>query len=187
MRIQLAAALLAIMTSTSTSTLHAAEGYGVPLDLQPLVNRANLVRISQYILARGQRCTYCNRYNDNPCMQLQRFRYYLNADPEPRNVRRPLYGSDISGIEFNQLVVDEPGGNGRMGGYVYVNFHKEVTIPFYRLDLVNSPDGKKQQAFADERARLVEGISDALRHIDAVERGEAGFAVKPSNESDPQE
>lgn len=73
----------------------------------PLLNKANLDQIKQHIIGLGARCTYVNKYNNNPCWSLAPYVFYLNPDPGPDGNPQWNINCDISRGDFNTLVIGE--------------------------------------------------------------------------------
>lgn len=80
----------------------------VRLDAQedPVVNESNLVCLTQRILLRGQTCTYCQMFSNNPCFETARFLFYLDPDPGGPN-QHPQWNinCDPKRGEFHTLVI----------------------------------------------------------------------------------
>jgi hypothetical protein len=69
----------------------------------PVLTTENFVRIREFILVRGQRTTYCNRYSNNPYYEFGDLTFYLNPD-------RTNIHCDLGKWEFTTLVVRDPNG-----------------------------------------------------------------------------
>ena len=76
-----------------------------------LLNKSNLDRIKQHILAQGQRCTYTNMFNHNPCFELADFQLYLHPDPGPNGEPQWNINCDVTRGDFNTLVIRGKHGN----------------------------------------------------------------------------
>ena len=72
---------------------------------EPILNKSNLDKIKQFILKRGQTCTYSNMYNNNPCIETSHFSFYLNPDPGPGNTIQWNIGCDPKKGDFNTMVI----------------------------------------------------------------------------------
>ena len=70
-----------------------------------LLNKSNLDRIKQHILAQGRRCTYTNMFNNNPCFELADFQLYLHPDPGPKGEPQWNINCDVTRGDFNTLVI----------------------------------------------------------------------------------
>lgn len=64
------------------------------------LTRENLLRIKAYILAKGDRQTYCNMYNDNPHFRFRNVDCFLDPDTGQQNIN-----CDPKLSDFNHLVV----------------------------------------------------------------------------------
>ncbi|AUX25820.1 uncharacterized protein SOCEGT47_063720 [Sorangium cellulosum] len=83
----------------------------MPSSEQQILSKGNLDRVKRYILESGERCTYSNRYNNNPCVRLPQLSLYLNPDPGPDGHPQWNINCDITRGDFNTLVVHEEGGD----------------------------------------------------------------------------
>lgn len=72
-----------------------------------LLTVANFIRIREFILAGGQRRTYCNMFNHNPHRAFPGFDAYLNP-PDQRNIN-----CEPGKSEFNRLVIQTNGPGGQ--------------------------------------------------------------------------
>lgn len=89
---------------------------------ESVVSKTNLDRIKKYIIAQGQRCTYSNMYNNNPCFKLETVNLYLNPDLCP-NGYLCNSNSDITRGDFNHLVIHT-----RESLYLHINFIAKVVL-----------------------------------------------------------
>lgn len=71
----------------------------------PLLNKTNLDRVKRHILALGERCTYGNKFNHNPCWMLPPYQFYLDPDPGPQGQAQWNINCDPARGDFNTLVV----------------------------------------------------------------------------------
>ena len=71
----------------------------------PVLNKKNLDKVKRHIITNGDRCTYVNKYNNNPCWAVSEFQFYLNPDPGPDGHRQWNINCDIARGDFNTLVV----------------------------------------------------------------------------------
>jgi len=67
---------------------------------QELVTMQKFLWLKSYILAYGNRQTYCNMYNNNPHIGLTKMHVYLNPDTGQRNINCNLALSDFNYIVF---------------------------------------------------------------------------------------
>ena len=75
-------------------------------DNEKILNKTNLDNIKVFILAKGQHCTYCQMYNNNPCYKTENFFFYLNPDPGgPNNHPQWNANCDTKRGDFNTLVI----------------------------------------------------------------------------------
>jgi len=65
-----------------------------------VLNKTYFLLIKNHILARGDRQTYCNRYNHNPHFQFREFDIYLNPDIGQQNIN-----CDSKLSDFNEMVI----------------------------------------------------------------------------------
>ena len=84
---------------------------------ETVVNRENLTRIKQFILAQGKRETYCNMYNNNPAHETQNYHFYLNPDSEQANINCETNKSD-----FQTMVIRVSALAGKKNQYRHVVF-----------------------------------------------------------------
>ena len=68
--------------------------------MHAVLTATNFLLIKNYILARGDRLTYCNRYNHNPHFQFREIDIYLNPDTGQQNIN---CDPRLSG--FNEMVI----------------------------------------------------------------------------------
>ena len=54
--------------------------------MEEILTVESFQRIMEMILARGDRRTYCSRYNDNPHLEVDGFHAYLSPDVGQRNI-----------------------------------------------------------------------------------------------------
>lgn len=124
--------------------VHGGEGMGDD-SKQPLA-QADFLRIKQYILSCGKRCTYSNMYNDNPCMETQNYFFYLNPDPGgPFNHPQYNMNCDPEKGDFHTLVVYGKNSFGKDGFsiiYLEINFMDENDI---RLTIDHKSPGKRRE------------------------------------------
>ena len=71
----------------------------------PVLNKKNLDKVKRHIITNGYRCTYVNKYNNNPCWAVSEFQFYLNPDPGPDGHQQWNFNCDITRGDFNTLVV----------------------------------------------------------------------------------
>ena len=70
------------------------------------MNRANLQRIKRFILERGERCTYCQMFNNNPCFATRNYRFFLIRIREvPTTTRSGNINCELERSDFRTLVV----------------------------------------------------------------------------------
>lgn len=69
------------------------------------LTKPNLDKIKQFILKRGQTCTYNNMFNHQPCISTDHFTFYLHPDPGPNNQLQWNINCDPAIGDFNTLVV----------------------------------------------------------------------------------
>lgn len=120
----------------------------------PLLNKANLDRIKRHIIDGGQRCTYVNMYNHNPCWQHGTFHFFLNPDPGPDGQRQWNLNCDLSRGDFNTLVIRTTDTPARYAGIAFLQADQ------VRLQAHDAED-------ASDRTLLETAVADALRAIDA--------------------
>ncbi len=74
---------------------------------QTLLTHANLDLVKARILAGGQRCTYTQMYNNNPCAHTAHYTFYLNPDPGgPDQHPQWNINCDPARGDFRTLVID---------------------------------------------------------------------------------
>jgi len=141
-----------------------------PMPMTPTVvdervlNKQTLDRVKRHILASGKRCTYSNKYNHNPFLELPDFWLYLNPDPWTKDQPQMNVDSDPSKGDFNELVVREKADNS-----VY---HSVVFRDANDIRLGVHDDASRR---AMERAVL-----EVLQLIDARSSGQQGAPRTPS-------
>jgi hypothetical protein len=119
---------------------------------EDVINRANLIKIKEFILKKGLRETYCNLYNNNPAYHTEGYAYYLNPDSGQENVNCELDKSD-----FNNLTIRGPGEKNQ---YRTVDFLDE----HYVLITVSWPT--ENLSVSQTREFVVEAMKKILREID---------------------
>jgi hypothetical protein len=70
--------------------------------MSELLTAASFQRIKRMILARGDRQTYCNKYNQNPHVEVSGFHAYLSPDVGQRNIN-----CDPALSDFDQLTIQD--------------------------------------------------------------------------------
>ena len=102
--------------------------------IDPILNRANLIAIKQFILEQGRRETYCSMYNNNPAFFVKNHSFYLNPDPGPDGFRQYNINCDPQKTDFQTLVI-----RNMDWGYRYIDFKDEhyicVTVNYPADDL----------------------------------------------------
>ena len=66
-----------------------------------VVTMDNFLRIKEFVLAGGQRRTYCNMYNNNPFYGFEGLTVFLHPDGGQENINCDLNLSDFNHIVFN--------------------------------------------------------------------------------------
>lgn len=75
-------------------------------DEEKILNKANLERIKRFIISKGQKCTYSQMFNDNPCFFTGNYEFYLNPDPGgPYSHPQWNANCDPQKGDFNILVI----------------------------------------------------------------------------------
>lgn len=125
----------------------------------PLLNKTNLDRVKQHIIALGARCTYVNMYNNNPCWSLASYKFYLNPDPGPDGHPQWNINCDITRGDFNTLVVEEVNSDRN----VSINFRPNAALTFRssRYAISDSPSEMRQT-----QIMLRAAVTAALKAID---------------------
>ena len=82
---------------------------GEPPKPEPILSRANLIAIKQFILKQGKTQTYCNMYNDNPYFGVKDYNFYLNPDTGPNNYPQFNINSDPKLADYHTLFIREAG------------------------------------------------------------------------------
>jgi len=120
---------------------------------EEVINKANLLRIKEFILKNGLRETYCNLYNNNPAYHTENYSYFLNPDSGQGNINCELDKSD-----FNSLTIrDSRRGKNK---YRWVNFLDE----HYVYIKVSWPP--EDLTVSQTRELVVEAMKEILREID---------------------
>jgi hypothetical protein len=71
-----------------------------------VVNLENLLAFKRFILRRGQTCTWCQMFNNNPCWETAGFNFYLNPDPGgPYGHPQFNINCDPAAGDFSTLVI----------------------------------------------------------------------------------
>lgn len=143
------------------------QAYGRTVDLvlridnaksdEDVINRANLIKIKEFILKKGLRETYCNMYNNNPAYRTENYAYYLNPDSGQENINCEVGKSD-----FNNLTIRRPGEKNQ---YRTVDFLDE----HYVLITVSWPT--EDLSVSQTREFVVEAIKEILREMDKEKSG----------------
>jgi hypothetical protein len=97
---------------------------GEPPKLDPVLNRANLIAIKQFILKQEHKETYCNMYNNNPFFAVKNYRFYLNPDPGPNGHPQFNVNCDPQKTDFHTLVIRNMDWGPDQ--YRHIQFKKEV-------------------------------------------------------------
>ncbi len=81
---------------------------------EAILTKPNLDKIKRFIVKRGEKCTYTNMYNHNPCFSTERYQFFLNPDPGgPHNHPQWNIGCDPKVGDFNTLAIYAKGGGER--------------------------------------------------------------------------
>ncbi len=67
------------------------------------VTRENLLAIQRFIIGRGQRETYSNKYNDNPAFRTESYGFYLDPDTGQENADCDLEKSGFHHLTIRRL------------------------------------------------------------------------------------
>lgn len=129
-----------------------------------VLNKQTLYRVKRHILASGKRCTYSNKYNHNPFLEVPDFWLYLNPDPWSEDQPQRNVDSDPSKGDFNELVVREKADNS-----VY---HSVVFRDANDIRLGVHDDAS--------RHTLERAVLEVLQLIDAQSSGQQGVLQAPS-------
>lgn len=87
------------------------------VDLTKEVTVKKFRDIVNFVLNNGNRNTYCNKFNNNPCYKLAGFDIYLNPINQNINWSKGFLSNEIS--DYDEIVIYDPG----------------VEIQYYRLKL----------------------------------------------------
>ena len=112
---------------------------------EPVLNKRNLDAIKVFLLKKGQRCTYSQKFSNNPCFTTDHFIFYLNPDPGgPYQHPQWNMNCDPNEGDFNTLVVRRRMLDDRDDGrdqYAYIGF-------------INADDIRVAPAFGDHPPAL---------------------------------
>lgn len=110
MKNSVAIATMAILIASSVANAEAQPSsmkITQPSPAGQTLTKDKLDRVKRYIIEAGERCTYVNMYNNNPCIETSEFRLYLNPDPGPNGHPQWNINCDTTRGDFNTLVVQE--------------------------------------------------------------------------------
>ena len=131
---------------------------------EKILNRANLIKIKQFILQQGQTQTYCNMYNNNPVYRTKSYHFYLNPDSGQQNIN-----CDPDKSDFHHLTIHILALTGKKNQYRTVDFLDEhdtyITSTWPRDDLTVSKI----------RDAVVDAVKEILAEIEKGNGEEAGF------------
>lgn len=122
--------------------------------VDPILNRANLIAIKQFILKQGKTETYCNMYNNNPAYSVGKSRFYLNPDTGQRNIN-----CDPKLSDFHTLVI-----RNMDWGYRHIAFKEEHVI-FIRVSWPQDELNVKTV-----RGRAEEALKAILEEMKRIEK-----------------
>lgn len=91
--------LICLSTFTAKAQTHMKDRYQI---ITPSLSVTQFEHIKSFILDRGDRRTYCNKYNQNPHYAFDEFDVYLNPDIGQRNIN-----CDPEISDFNELVIHD--------------------------------------------------------------------------------
>jgi NAD+ synthase/NAD+ synthase (glutamine-hydrolysing) len=97
----------------------------VPGGSNPVLTIENFVRIQKFILAQGNRMTYCTRFSNNPYWAFPGFNAYLNP-PNQRNI-----DCQIGESEFNTLVIQVTGPSTNYWEVILDEAREELRVQQY--------------------------------------------------------
>lgn len=129
-----------------------------PSSERQTLSKGNLDRVKRYILESGERCTYVNKYNNNPCIKLPQLRLYLNPDPGPDGHPQWNINCDITRGDFNTLVVQEESGD---SAYHTVDFRDANAIA------IEGQEGTAEREMLRSKRILERAVLAVLRRVDA--------------------
>jgi hypothetical protein len=150
----LQAALSSSFASEPRGLMHVA----VSSPYNAVLNKLNLDQVKRHIIATGTRCTYVNMYNNNPCWELQNFRFYLNPDPGPDGRLQWNINCDVTRGDFNTLVVEKKNTD---SGYATIDFRNEKAVH------IRVPVASRPSAIGEISKVMEEAVLAALKAIDA--------------------
>ncbi len=119
---------------------------------EEVINKANLVKVKEFILKKGLRETYCNRYNNNPAYHTENYSYYLNPDSGQENANCELDKSD-----FNNLTIRNPRKKNQYRNVEFLDEH-------YVYIRVSSPT--EDLTVSQTREFVIEAMKEILREMD---------------------
>lgn len=123
----------------------------------------NFLRIKQFILTKGDRQTYCNKYNNNPHYGFSTMDIYLNPDTGQQNINCDLKLSD-----FNGMIV-------RTRDFTYYSVNMAVKT---KLSLL------LRQYHSDEPAKILEAkVEECFRNaLSEIEHNEQSNRLGTDND-----
>ncbi len=114
------------------------------LDITYLISYHDFEKIKAYILSKGDRQTYCNKYNNNPHYSFPGFEAYLNPEIGQRNIN-----CDPALSDFNEMVISD----------------RRSDLPYFHLLMVRMGDLENERV-ARNVAGTMEGKIYLLRYHD---------------------
>lgn len=123
-------------------------------EIDPVLNRANLIAIQQFILKQGKTQTYCNMYNNNPAYPVGKYHFYLNPDTDQGNIN-----CDPKLSDFHTLVIQNWEGGVQDRSIVFKdknNIYIRVSWPQDELNVKTIRDLTKEvlKVILDEMKRI---------------------------------
>ena len=114
------------------------------LDITYLISYHDFEKIKAYILSKGDRQTYCNKYNSNPHYSFPGFEAYLNPEIGQQNIN-----CDPALSDFNEMVISD----------------RRADPPYFHLLIVRTGDLENER-IAKKTAGTMEGKIYLLRYHD---------------------
>lgn len=140
-----------------------------------VINRQNLIRIKQFILAQGKRETYCNMYNNNPALETKNYRFYLNPDSGQANIN-----CDTNKSDFQTMVIRVSASVGKKNQYRHVQFadpnEVQVVAPWPSPDLTVS----------EVKDVVIDALKEILAEIDKTKPNQASETIGAPSSPQPQ-
>jgi len=131
------------------------------MDITHLLPAQDFERIKNHILSKGERETYCNKYNNNPHYRFNTFDAFLNPEIGQQNIN-----CDTTLSDFNEIVIRDRNAEPQ---YYHILFLKKGNLKNVRIarDLLLVTEGKVY-LLSDDNHPVIDMENKVRYYIDVM-------------------